>query len=219
MKTLSVRNESWPLRGVFAISRGARTQSEVVVAEVRQGDIVGRGECVPYPRYGESVAGVVATLEQLVESVAQGLDHTGLEARLQAGAARNALDCALWDLEAKTRGRPVHELAGLPAPRPVVTAFTISLDTPDAMATRAAEARAYPLLKLKLGGDGDLERVRAVRAAVPDTRLMVDANEAWTSAQLPDYLAAMADLGIELVEQPLHAGEDTALGEDRKSVV
>jgi L-alanine-DL-glutamate epimerase-like enolase superfamily enzyme len=213
VRTLSVAQESWPLRGVFAISRGARTQSEVVVAEVRQGDIVGRGECVPYPRYGESVAGVVSAIEQLAEPVAQGLDHTGLEARLQAGAARNALDCALWDLAAKARRQPVHELAGLPAPRPVVTAFTISLGTPDAMATHAAEARAYPLLKLKLGGDGDLERVRAVRAAVPDTRLMVDANEAWTSAQLPDYLAAMADLGVELVEQPLHAGEDTALGE------
>ncbi|MDH4045978.1 MAG: L-Ala-D/L-Glu epimerase [Gemmatimonadota bacterium] len=211
MRILSVRHESWPLRGVFAISRGARTQSEVVVVEVREGDAVGRGECVPYPRYGESVAGVVAALEQLAEPVARGLERTELENRLEAGAARNALDCALWDLAAKARGRPVHELAGLPAPHPVVTAFTISLDAPDAMAARAAEARAYPLLKLKLGGEGDLERVRAVRAAVPNTRLMVDANEAWTPGQLPDYLAAMANLGVELVEQPLHAGEDAAL--------
>lgn len=211
MKTLSVRHESWPLRGVFAISRGARTQSEVVVVEVREDDRVGRGECVPYPRYGESVAGVLAALEALSAPVAQGLRHADLAARLPAGAARNALDCALWDLAAKTSGRPVHELAGLAAPRPVVTAFTISLDTPDAMAARAAEVRTYPLLKLKLGGDGDLERVRAVRAAVPDTRLVVDANEAWTAAHLPDYLAAMADLGVELVEQPLHADDDAAL--------
>ena len=211
MKIVSVHHESWPLRGVFAISRGARTHSEVVVVELRDGDAVGRGECVPYPRYGESVAGVMAAIEQVAGRVAEGLDRAGLEARLPAGAARNALDCALWDLEAKRRGRPVHALAELPPPVPVVTAFTISLDAPDAMAARAAEAARYPLLKLKLGGEGDLARVRAVREAVPDTRLIVDANEAWTAAQLPDYLAAMADLGVELVEQPLHAGEDGPL--------
>lgn len=211
MKTVSVHHESWPLRGVFAISRGARTHSEVVVVELRDGDAVGRGECVPYPRYGESVAGVMAAIERLAGRVAEGLDRAGLEARLPAGAARNALDCALWDLGAKRRGRRVHALAELPPPVPVVTAFTISLDAPEAMAASAAEAARYPLLKLKLGGDGDLARVRAVREAVPDTRLIVDANEAWTAAQLPDYLAAMADLGVELVEQPLHAGEDGPL--------
>jgi L-alanine-DL-glutamate epimerase-like enolase superfamily enzyme len=211
VKTVSVRHESWPLRGVFAISRAARTHSEVVVVELRDGDAVGRGECVPYPRYGESVAGVMAAIEQVAGRVAEGLDRAGLEARLPAGAARNALDCALWDLEAKRRGCPAHALAELPPPIPVVTAFTISLDAPDAMAASAAEAARYPLLKLKLGGKGDLARVRAVREAVPDTRLIVDANEAWTAAQLPDHLAAMADLGVELVEQPLHAGEDGLL--------
>ena len=211
MKIVSVHHESWPLRGVFAISRGARTHSEVVVVELRDGDAVGRGECVPYPRYGESVAGVMAVIGKIAGRVAEGLDRAGLEARLPAGAARNALDCALWDLDAKRLGCPAYTLAALPPPVPVVTAFTISLDAPEAMAASAADAERYPLLKLKLGGEGDITRVRAVRKAVPDTRLIVDANEAWTAAQLPEYLAAMTDLGVELVEQPLHAGEDEPL--------
>ena len=211
MKSLAVHHESWPLRGVFTISRGARTQAEVVVVELRDGDAVGRGECVPYPRYGESVAGVMAAIERIAGRVTEGLDRAGLEARLPAGAARNALDCALWDRDAKRLGRPAHALAHLPPPVPVVTAYTISLDTPEAMAASAAEVERYPLLKLKLGGDGDIARVRAVRNAAPDTRLIVDANEAWSPAQLPDHLSAMADLGVELVEQPLHAGEDAPL--------
>jgi L-alanine-DL-glutamate epimerase-like enolase superfamily enzyme len=212
VKTVAVHHESWPLRGVFAISRGARTHSEVVVVELRDGEATGRGECVPYPRYGESVAGVMAAIEQVAGRVAEGLDRAGLEARLPAGAARNALDCALWDLEAKRVGRPVHALADLPPPEPVVTAYTISLDTPAAMGAAAAEAAHYPLLKLKLGGEGDLARVAAVRKTAPDTRLVVDANEAWTADRLPAYLAAMADHGVEMVEQPLHAGRDEALG-------
>lgn len=212
MRSVAVHHESWPLRGVFAISRGARTHSEVVVVELRDGGAVGRGECVPYPRYGESVPGVMAAIEQIAGRVVEGLDRPGLESCMPAGAARNALDCALWDLDAKRLGCPAHTLAQLPPPAPVVTAFTISLDTPQAMAASAAEADRYPLLKLKLGGDGDIARVRAVRQAVPDTRLIVDANEAWSAAQLPDYLGAMTDLGVELVEQPLHAGEDDALG-------
>jgi L-alanine-DL-glutamate epimerase-like enolase superfamily enzyme len=218
VKTVSVHHESWPLRGVFAISRGARTHSEVVVVELRDGDAVGRGECAPYPRYGESVAGVMAAIEQLAGRVVEGLDHAGLEARMPAGAARNALDCALWDLEAKRVGRPAHALAGLPAPGPVVTAYTLSLDAPAAMGAAAAEAAHYPLLKLKLGGEGDLARVAAVRKAAPDTRLIVDANEAWPAAQLSPYLAAMADHGVELVEQPLHAGADEPLARTRHSV-
>lgn len=213
MKALSVERTSWPLRGVFAISRGARTEAHVVVAHVREGDVVGRGECVPYPRYGESVDGVVGTLEHLAEAVAEGLEREALQERLPAGAARNALDCALWDLAAKRSGRPAWELAGVPAPEPVVTAFTISLDTPDAMAAKALEARDYPLLKLKLGGAGDLERVQAVRRALPDGRLIVDANEAWPVADLATLLQAMADLGVEMVEQPLHAREDAALAD------
>ena len=211
MKSVAVHHESWPLRGVFAISRGARTHADVVVVELRDGDAVGRGECVPYARYGESVAGVMAAIEHVAGRVAEGLDRSGLEERLPAGAARNALDCALWDLAAKRLGQPAHALAQLAPPVPVVTAYTISLDAPQAMAASAAEAARYPLLKLKLGGDGDITRVRAVRKVVPDTRLIVDANEAWSAAQLPEYLAAMADLGVELVEQPLHAERDGPL--------
>jgi L-alanine-DL-glutamate epimerase-like enolase superfamily enzyme len=198
---------------VFAISRGARTQANVVVAEIREGPLVGRGECVPYPRYGESVDGVVTTIEYLADAIAEGLEREALQERLPAGAARNALDCALWDLAAKRTRQPVWQLAGLPAPQPVVSAFTISLDTPEAMAGKALEARAYPLLKLKLGGTGDVERVAAVRRALPDTRLIVDANEAWPVTALADLLQAMADLGVELVEQPLHAREDQALAD------
>jgi L-Ala-D/L-Glu epimerase len=213
MRSLVVERTSWPLRGVFAISRGARTHANVVTARIRDGEAVGRGECVPYPRYDESVDGVAAVLEGMNDAVAAGLDRAALQALLPAGAARNALDCALWDLEAKLARRPAWALAGLPDPVPVVTAYTISLDTPAAMAAKAEEARDYPLLKLKLGGPGDLERVRAVRAAVPDMRLVVDANEAWSPADLAPFLGAMADLGVELVEQPLHAREDAVLAD------
>ncbi|MDH3496344.1 MAG: L-Ala-D/L-Glu epimerase [Gemmatimonadota bacterium] len=213
MRSMLVRHESWPLRGVFAISRGARSAAEVVVAEVRDGTHVGRGECVPYPRYGESLAAVMALLEAQADAVRHGLDRAALQTRLPPGAARNALDCALWDLEAKLRGRRVWELAGLEAPPPVVTAYTISLGTPAAMAEAAGAARQYPLLKLKLGGEGDEERVAAVRDAVPDARLIVDANEAWPADRLGERLAAMAGLGVELVEQPLPAAADTALAD------
>lgn len=213
MRSLSVERRSWPLRGVFAISRGARTHADVVVAEIREGSLVGRGECVPYPRYGESVDGVVTTIEHLGDAIAGGLEREALQERLPAGAARNALDCALWDLAAKRTCQPVWQLANLPAPQPVVSAFTISLDTPEAMAGKALEARDYPLLKLKLGGAGDVERVAAVRRALPDGRLIVDANEAWPVTALADLLQAMADLGVELVEQPLHAREDQALAD------
>jgi len=213
VRSLKVERVSWPLRGVFAISRGARTEANVVVAHVRDGDLVGRGECVPYPRYGESVDGVVSTLEGLADAVAEGLDRELLQERLPAGAARNALDCALWDLAAKRARQRVWELVGLPAPEPVVTAFTISLDVPETMAAKAVEARDYPLLKLKLGGAGDLERVQAVRRVLPDARLIVDANEAWPVAELTTLLQAMADLGVELVEQPLHARQDAPLAD------
>lgn len=213
MRSMVVERTSWPLRGVFAISRGARTHANVVTVRIRDGEAVGRGECVPYPRYDESVDGVVAVLEGLSDAVVGGLGRSALQDLLPAGAARNALDCALWDLEAKLARRPAWALAGVPEPGPVVTAYTISLDTPAAMAAKAAEARDYPLLKLKLGGAGDVERVRAVRAAVPDMRLIVDANEAWSPADLTPFLQAMADLGVELVEQPLHAREDAALAD------
>lgn len=211
MRTLSVRRERFAIRGVFAISRGSRTESEVVVAEIAEDGIAGRGEGVPYARYGESVESVVAQIETQGAALAAGLDRAALQAALPAGAARNALDCALWDLEAKRTDMPVWRLAGTPEPRPTVTAYTLSLASPAAMGEAARANAERPLLKLKLGGDGDVERVEAVRANAPKARLIVDANEAWTPALLERFLPEMARLGVELVEQPLPAGRDDAL--------
>ncbi|MGQ9365436.1 N-acetyl-D-Glu racemase DgcA [Azospirillum sp. ST 5-10] len=212
-RRLTVRRESFPIRGTFRISRGAKTSAEVVVAEVEEAGVVGRGECVPYARYGESVEGVVAALEGLAAAVAAGIDRAALRAAHPAGAARNALDAALWDLEAKSRGVPAWRLAGLArAPEPLVTCFTLSVDTPEAMAAAAGIAAArHPLLKMKLTGEGDLERVAAVRRAAPAARLVVDANEGWTLEQLRRFAPALAGLGVEMIEQPLPADADEAL--------
>lgn len=209
--SLSVATERWPIAGAFTISRGSKTQAEVVVAEVTDGLVRGRGECVPYARYNETVDGVAATIAALAPEIARGLDRDALQGRLPAGAARNALDCALWDFAAKRAGRPVHELIGLAPPAPRVTAYTISLDTPDAMAAAAAAAASRPLLKVKLGRPGDGERIRAVRAAAPHAELIVDANEAWSGETLAENLAACAAVGVTLVEQPLPADADDAL--------
>ena len=211
-RTLTVRREFFPIRGSFRISRGAKTEAGVVVAEIRDGEALGRGECVPYARYGETLEGVIAAIEALGPAVAAGLGREELDRALPPGAARNALDCALWDLEAKFTGVPAWRLAGLGAPPvPVVTAFTLSLDTPDAMAEAACAASDRPLLKLKLTGDGDLERVAAVRAAAPSARLIADANEGWSLEQLRAFAPALAALGVELIEQPLPAAADGAL--------
>ncbi|ARQ00753.1 N-acetyl-D-Glu racemase DgcA [Pseudorhodoplanes sinuspersici] len=219
---LSVRVETWPIAGHFTISRGAKTEARVVVAELSDGEfqdpIIGRGECVPYARYGESVAAVAATLENLAQKVAAGLSHKEVQSALPAGAARNALDCAFWDLEAKRTGTPVYKLAGLAAPAPLITAFTISLGSPDAMAKAAKEAGARPLLKIKLGGEGDIERIAAIRDAVPHTELIIDANEGWTPDNLAANLDACAKAGVTLVEQPLHADADAALAEIQRPV-
>ena len=211
LPTLRVASERWPIAGTFTISRGSKTEAEVVVVELSDGVYRGRGECVPYGRYGETVDGVLASISALAPQIARGLDRAELQRVLPAGAARNALDCALWDLAAKRAQRPVHELADLPAPRPLVTAYTISLDAPDAMAAAAAKASTRPLLKVKLGRDRDPERIRAVRAAAPRAELIVDANEGWTPANLAANLAACADVGVTLIEQPLPAADDAAL--------
>jgi len=215
---LEIAAESWPIRGRFTISRGSRTEAEVVVATIARDGHVGRGECVPYGRYGETVEGVVATLRAEAAAVAAGLDRETLRHTMPAGAARNALDCALWDLEAKASGRPAHELAGLAGPKPLTTAFTLSLGEPAKMAADATAAADRPLLKLKLGGDGDAARVAAVRAARPDARLIVDANEAWRRDALERNLAAMAAAAVELVEQPLPADDDLGLAEIARPV-
>ena len=211
MPRLTVHRESWPLARPFVISRGSRTTADVVVVDLVAGPHRGRGESVPYSRYGETVEGVVAAIETLVPAVAEGLDRAALQAALPPGAARNALDAAFWDLEAKTSGKSVSRLAGVEPPRPVMTAYTLSLADPEAMGRAAAEQANRPLLKLKLTGEGDLERVRAVRAAAPASRLIVDANEGWEPEYFERYSSALAELGVALIEQPLPAGHDDAL--------
>jgi L-alanine-DL-glutamate epimerase-like enolase superfamily enzyme len=208
VRQVSVRQESWPLCGVFSISRGSLTEITVVVVEIREGQSVGRGECRPYPRYGESPQGVIADIEALVPALEAGMGREALNGLPAQGAARNAIDCALWDLNAKRAGQPVWQLAGLTAPQPLTTAYTLTLDTPAHMAEAAGEAAWRPLLKLKLAGAGDLDRVAAVRSNAPNARLIVDANEAWT---LADYLAlapGLAQLGVEMLEQPFPSGCD-----------
>lgn len=215
---LKVRVETWPIAGHFTISRGVKTEAKVVVAELSAGAFRGRGECVPYARYGESPEGVAATLEQFVRTVADGLTRDDLQRALPPGAARNALDCAFWDLAAKRAGEPVYILAGLPAPRPLTTAFTISLGSPDAMADAARAAGARPLLKIKLGAEGDPDRIAAIRDAVRATELIVDANEGWNPDNLLANLDACARAGVTLVEQPLPADADAMLKEMRRPV-
>jgi L-alanine-DL-glutamate epimerase-like enolase superfamily enzyme len=209
--------ERWPIAGTFAISRGAKTEAVVVVAELSdgpgKGDAKGRGECVPYARYGESVASVTAAIEALRPQIAAGLNRKALQEAMPPGAARNALDCALWDLEAKRARKPVHEIAGLPAPQALTTAFTISIGTPETMAKAAARAASRALLKVKLGGNDehDPARIAAVRSAAPNAALIVDANEGWIAQNLKTNLAACAKAGVVLVEQPLPEGQDDAL--------
>jgi L-alanine-DL-glutamate epimerase-like enolase superfamily enzyme len=181
------------------------------VAELADGAFRGRGECVPYARYGETVAGVVATIAGMTDAIAAGLDRIALQRALPAGAARNALDCAFIDLEAKRAGRAAHAMLGLDAPRPCLTAYTISLGPPDQMASAAAAAAHRPLLKVKLGSPGDPDRIAAVRAAAPRADLIVDANEGWRADNLAANLAACAAVGVTLVEQPLPTAADAAL--------
>lgn len=199
--------ESWPIAGAFVISRGAKREATVVVARVSDGSAVGRGECVPYPRYGQTPE---ATLSA-IQSAPADLDRERLQREWPPDAARNALDCALWDLEAKRSGRAVADLAGLGEVRPVLTCYTLSLDTPESMAAAARAVPHLPLLKLKLGGPGDAERMRAVRQARPDARLVADANEGWQPTDLTGLLDVAAESGFELIEQPLPADSDAAL--------
>jgi L-alanine-DL-glutamate epimerase-like enolase superfamily enzyme len=192
-------------------AHGVKTTVDVVVAEISDVESRGRGEGVPLQRYGESIDSVVAALEAMKGAVFSGLDRDTLQHVLPPGAARNALDCAFWDIDAKRAFRSVAELAGLGAVPPLMTAFTVAFDTPDKMAELAAANRTRPLLKLELGGDGDVERVRAVRHAAPASRLIIDANESWNAPQLCEFMPILIDLRVELVEQPLPADADDAL--------
>lgn len=217
-RRLSVTVERFPIAGAFTISRGSRTEAVVVVATVEDGAVRGRGECVPYARYGESVESVAAALQEQAGWIADGGGRFDLAGRMRPGAARNALDCALWDFEAKSRGMPAYALAGLAAPGPVTTAYTLSLGDPEAMEEAARNAAHRPLLKVKLGGEGDPERIAAVRRGAPDSRLVVDANEAWRPETLQDNLAACLAAGVGLIEQPLPAGEDALLAEIDRTI-
>lgn len=215
---LSVRIERWPLAAAFTISRGTKTEAVVVVAELNDGSHRGHGECVPYPRYGESPDRIVAAIEAMRQALRRGLDRAALQAEMPPGAPRNALDCAYWDIDAKRSGRRAYELAGLAAPQPRITAFTISLAAPKAMAEAAERSAFRPLLKVKLGGadDDDARRIAAVRRAAPRAELIVDANEGWTADTLASNLAACADCGVTLIEQPLPEGQDDALGRSKR---
>jgi L-alanine-DL-glutamate epimerase-like enolase superfamily enzyme len=211
MRRLEVAVERWPIAGSFSISRGTKTEAVVVVATVTEGARAGRGECVPYARYGETVDGVVETIRAMEDVVANGIAPEALSDHLAAGAARNALNCALIDLEAKRFGRRAADVLGFSPLRPIKTAFTLSLDTPEAMAVAARNAADRPILKLKLGGGGDPERIRAVRNAAPEAKLIVDANEGWSAGNIAENLSACVQAGVELIEQPLPDGDDELL--------
>jgi L-Ala-D/L-Glu epimerase / N-acetyl-D-glutamate racemase len=216
--TLALAVERWPIAGSFAISRGSKTEALTVVAELSDGVARGRGECVPYARYGESVDSVRAQIEAMRPQLGAGIDRRGLQTAMPPGAARNALDCAFWDLEAKRTKRPVHELAEIPAPLALTTAYTISLAAPEAMAETAKGAAGRSLLKIKLGAEGDSARIAAVRAAAPQAALIVDANEGWNESNVAVNVAACAEAGVVLIEQPLPEGQDQALAHMRRPI-
>ncbi|MEM7121425.1 MAG: N-acetyl-D-Glu racemase DgcA [Pseudomonadota bacterium] len=211
MRKVEVRSESWPLAQVFRISRGAKTEAQVIVVAVEEDGARGWGEAVPYARYDQTIESSLADLERVRGEVEAGASRTTVQTMLPPGAARNALDCALWDLEAKMTGEPVWQRAGLERPSDLTTAYTLSIDTPEAMGAAAAEAAHRPLLKVKLDGEDVLARLQAVRQGAPQSRLVVDANEAWSV----DLLKAIGDdlkaLGVEMIEQPLPAGDDAGL--------
>ena len=213
---LSAKIERFPTAGSWTISRGSVNEVVVVTAKARLNNLVGRGECRPYARYDEFAEGVVADIESVARDLGPDPDNVDLAALMAPGAARNAVDCALWDLRAKLAGKRVWELAELPAPKPLVTAYSLSLDEPDKMRAKAAENAHRPLLKVKLGGEGDLERIRAVRSGAPKARIIVDANEGWTPESYGKLAPELIALGVAMVEQPLPAWDDAALkGMDR----
>jgi L-Ala-D/L-Glu epimerase len=208
---LTVTRRAWALARPLTTAYGVKDTVDVVVAELSDGDSRGRGEGVPLQRYCESIESVVAALNAIKGEVVSGLDRDALQRALPPGAARNALDCAFWDIEADRAYRSVAELTGIDTVAPVMTAFTLALDTPERMAEVAAANRARPLLKLELGDDGDVERVQAVRSAAPTSRLIVDANESWNETKLSEFIPALIDSRVELIEQPLPADADDAL--------
>ena len=208
---LTVREETFPIAGRFTIARGSKTEAHVVYVEVEGGGFVGRGESVPYARYGESLDGSMAEIEAVRARVEAGVTREALQGLLKAGAARNAVDCALWDLEAKRSGIPAWQAAGLKRLDPLKTAYTLSLDTPEAMGAQAAANARRPLLKLKIGGAHDIDRVEAVRDHAPKARLIVDGNEGLSFDDLVRIAPDLDRLGVKLIEQPMKVGEDEQL--------
>ena len=214
---VTAKVESWPMARPFTIARGTKTEVDVVVATVTDGALRGRGECVPYSRYGETPQDIAA----MIDGFRGPFDRAALMDIVPAGAARNALDCALWDLAAKRSGQPAWKLAGVARPVDVVTAFTLSLDSPARMGERARAERDRMLLKIKLGVDSvarDIDRLRAVRANAPAARLIVDVNEGWSLAALKAFVPAAVETGVEMIEQPLPAGADADLAGFRSPV-
>ncbi|WP_320200078.1 N-acetyl-D-Glu racemase DgcA [Agrobacterium sp. rho-13.3] len=215
---LEATTEVFPVAGSFTISRGSRTEVRVVVCSISQDGIKGVGECVPYTRYGESIEGVMADIQAVSDVISNGLDRHELQHIMKPGAARNAVDCALWDLEAKLSGKTVASTLLPVALKPIVTAYTISLGDADTMAAKAAENAARPLLKIKTGTDDDEARLRAVRAAAPSAQIIIDANEGWTYDNIEHHLTIAAELNIALIEQPLPAGKDAILARINRPV-
>ena len=210
-RVLSVAEERFPIAGTFTISRGSKTEAEVITCTITEGDNSGRGECVPYRRYGETMASVRAEIAEIAEAISAGMDRAQLMSAMKAGAARNAVDCALWDLEAKIGGFRVADRVCATPPQALETTFTLSLAEPEAMAAQARANASRPLLKVKIGGEGDIARIRAVAEAAPRSRIILDANEGWTDENIRENLAVAAELGVALIEQPLPAGKDAIL--------
>ncbi|MGP4690032.1 N-acetyl-D-Glu racemase DgcA [Agrobacterium cavarae] len=215
---LEATAQIFPVAGSFTISRGSRTEIHVVTCTISDNGVQGQGECVPYARYGETIEGVLADIDAAAKAIASGLDREHLQQAMKPGAARNAVDCALWDLEAKLSGKPAFAHFLPSAPKPLMTAYTISLADAQTMAAKTRENAHRPLLKIKTGTDDDEERLRAVRAAAPDAAIIVDANEGWREDNIEHHIAVAAELGISLIEQPLPAGNDAFLATIKRPV-
>ncbi|WP_165313563.1 N-acetyl-D-Glu racemase DgcA [Vibrio ziniensis] len=202
--------QRWPIRGSFTISRGSKTQAETIIVEIENQGLIGRGECVPYARYGESIASVLQQITDVIPEIESGITREQLQPLLPACAARNAVDCAMWDLECKQSGQSVWTQVGLQA-ESLTTAYTLSLDTPENMEKTAIENAFRPLLKLKLGGPEDLARVQAVRRGAPNAKIILDANEAWTVEAYIQLIPELIKLDVAMIEQPFHADQDSVL--------
>lgn len=216
--SLKIVHERYPIAGKFTISRGSKTEASVIMCELSRDGRIGRGECVPYARYGESIESVSEQIEAVRATIETGVTRQAIQTIMPAGAARNAVDCAMWDLEAKLSGKSVAETLGIEA-HPLETAITVSLGTPAEMADSTTKVAHYPLIKVKMGGDNDIERIHAVANAAPNSRIIIDANEGWTNENIEKNMIAAAEAGVVLIEQPLPAGKDEILSRIKRPVI